>query len=267
MYLPRSLLSTLYLHLQQSHHPLSPSVLILVALEPDALAACRIFTNLLRRDYIQHKIQPIAGYKDLEAVGHDVIKPMMESQGGGGGVVVCLGVGGMIDLGEQLGIDTDETGSYSGIEVWVIDSRRPWNLGNVFAGMPITTEIDETGEEMVIPQPGIDGGKIQRGYKPGKGGIVVFDDGDIEEDLNAERDAFLALLDMPEVDEDEGSDGSDSEDEDEEDDSVAKAANPERKRKSWSDRDEEEDSSDDDRPAQRRKSNSVGCTCLCSRCS
>jgi len=258
MYLPRSLLSKLYLHLQKTHHPLSPPVLILVALEPDALAGCRILTQLLKRDYIPHKIQPVAGYGDLEKAGRDVIKPMMESQGGSGGVVVCLGVGGLVDLGGLLGIEAEgDENSYGGIEVWVVDARRPWNLGNVFGGMPTITQVDDAGEEVNLKQPGVSSGKIERDYKPGKGGIVVFDDGDIEEDMDTERDAYLALMDMPEIEENEDdSEGSDSEDEDEE--SASKNPEPGKKRKSWSDRDEEDESDEDeDRPKQRRKSNSV----------
>ena len=258
MYLPRSLLSTLYLHLQRTHHPLSPPVLILVALEPDALCGCRILTNLLKRDYIPHKIQPVAGYGDLQKAGENVIKPMMESQGGSGGVVVCLGVGGLVDLGGLLGIDAEgEESGFGGVEVWVVDARRPWNLGNVFAGEPTTEQVDEAGETITQKQPGVDGGKIERGYRPGKGGIIVFDDGDIEEELNVERDAFLALMDMPEVeDNDDESDGSDTESEDE--DAAPEDLRPGRKRKSWSDRVEEDESSDDDdRPRQKRRGNSV----------
>lgn len=257
MYLPRSLLSTLYLHLQRTHHPLSPPVLILVALEPDALCGCRILTNLLKRDYIAHKIQPIAGYGDLENTGRNVIRPMMESEGGSGGVVVCLGVGGLVDLGALLGIEAEgDESSYGGVEVWVVDARRPWNLGNVFGGLPTLPQIEQDGEMVDQKHPGVEGGKILRDYKPGKGGIIVLDDGDIEEELDAEREAYLALVEMPEVEDDgDESDGSDTESDDEE--SVPR---PGQKRKSWSDRDEDE-SSDDDRPRQRRKSNSV-CTVL-----
>ncbi|KAE8452660.1 hypothetical protein EG329_013919 [Mollisiaceae sp. DMI_Dod_QoI] len=251
MYLPRSLISTLYLHLQRTHHPLSPPVLILVALEPDALCGCRILTQLLKRDYIPHKIQPIAGYGDLEKAGRDVIRPMMENQGGSGGVVVCLGVGGLIDLGGLLGIDTDDESSYGGVEVWVIDARRPWNLGNVFGGHPTLPQIEEGGESIPQQQLGVDGGKLQRNYKPGKGGIIVFDDGDIEE-LDSEREAYLALVDMPEIEDDGGeSDGTDTESEA---DDKTEETRPGQKRKSWSDRDEEDESDeDDDRPRQRRR--------------
>ncbi|RDL35815.1 Uncharacterized protein BP5553_06427 [Venustampulla echinocandica] len=253
MYLPRSLIALLYQHLQRTHHPLSPPVLILVALEPDALCGCRILTQLLKRDYIPHKIQPVAGYGDLERAGQKVIRPMMESQGGAGGVVICLGVGGMVDLGSLLGVDSEEDETtYGGVEVWVIDARRPWNLGNVFGGIPRLPPAKDGSE---IKEPGVDSGKIQRNYKPGKGGIIVFDDGDIEEDLDTERDAYLALVEMPEVDDNgDDSEGPESESDDDVDDAEPR---PGQKRKSWSDRDQEgESSGDDDRPRQRRRSNS-----------
>lgn len=259
MYLPRSLLSKLYIHLQKSHHPLSPPVLILVALEPDALCGCRILTHLLKRDYIPHKIQPIAGYGDLERAGRDVIQPMMESRGGSGGVVICLGVGGMVDLGSLMGLETeDDASSYGGVEVWIVDARRPWNLANVFGGSPpiVPQEGEEAPRQSLI---GIDGGKIQPHYKPGRGGIVVFDDGDIEEEMENEKSAYLALLDMPEVPDDgEDSDGSDTdEDEDEHSESGYEKVQAGQKRKSWSDQLEEDESEDEDRPRQRRRSNMV----------
>ena len=214
-----------------------------------------MLAQLLKGDYISHKIIPIAGYGALEKTGRNEIKPMMESEGGSGGTVICLGVGGLVDLGTLLGIDTEgDEGSFGGVEVWVIDARRPWNLGNVFGGIPSIPQIEGV-KPASQKLSGLDGAKILSGYKPGKGGIIVCDDGDIEEELDTERDAYMALVDMPEVEEDGSNDGSDTESEDEElnpNDPL-----PGQKRKSWSDRDEEADSSDDDRPAQRRRSNSV----------
>lgn len=256
MYLPRSLISKLYVHLQNTRHPLSPPVLILVALEPDALCACRILTRLLKHDYIPHKIQPVAGYSDLEKAGRDLVVPMMESQGGSGGVVVCLGVGGMVDLGPLLGLEADgDESPYSGVEVWVMDAHRPWNLGNVFGGFPLEPSSEEASSYQSRSPIGINGGRIVRNYKPGKGGIVVFDDGDIVEELSTEREAYLALVDMPEIDDDDGDDLGDSDDEDDGDD--GEPAHAGQKRKSWSDGHDHEFSDDDERPRQRRRSNSV----------
>ena len=269
MYLPPALLSKLYLHLQSTRHPLSPPVLVLVALEPDALCACRILTRLFKHDYIPHKIQPVAGYADLARVGRELVAPMAVSRGGAGGVVVCLGVGGMSDLGTVLGLESeeeDDEGAFGGVEVWVVDAHRPWNLGNVFGGFPLEAEGDGEGPRgFVARQPvGVKGGCIERAYRPGKGGIVVFDDGDVEEGMEREREAYAALADMPDV-EDNGEELGDSDDDESDEEEVeeggeaAAVALPLRagkKRKSW-DFEDEDSEDDDDRPRQRRRSNSV----------
>lgn len=264
MYLPRDLISKLYTHLQNTRHPLSPPVLILVALEPDALCACRILTRLLKHDYIPHKIHPVSGYGDLERVGQDLVSPMMESRGGSGGVVVCLGVGGMVDMGTILGLETEgEESSFSGVEVWVIDSHRPWNLGNVFGGYPLEPTSGAVTSYQARAPSGVASGRVGNSYKPGKGGIIVFDDGDIEEGLKAERDAYLALIDMPDI-EDNGEPYGESDTESEgegEGEGEVEDHSPRsgKKRKSWSDRDDESSGEEDDRPRQRRRSNSVRC--------
>ncbi|KAI1881471.1 hypothetical protein JX265_000297 [Neoarthrinium moseri] len=255
MYLPRELISKLYAHLQNTRHPLSPPVLVLVALEPDSLCACRILTRLLKHDYIPHKIHPVAGYGDLERAGQDLVAPMMETRGGSGGVVICLGVGGMVDMGTILGLEVEgEESSFGGVEVWVLDAHRPWNLSNVFGGYPLEPEAEGLTSYQGRAPEGVASGRIERSYRPGKGGIVVFDDGDIAEGLNAERDAYLALVDMPDIDDDgvELYGDSDSESDGEEE----PAPKPGQKRKSWGDRDEESSDEEDDRPRQRRRSNS-----------
>ncbi|KAH7483546.1 hypothetical protein FOMA001_g6718 [Fusarium oxysporum f. sp. matthiolae] len=256
MYLPRQLISKLYVHLQQTRHPLSPPVLILVALEPDALCACRILTRLLKHDYIPHKIQPVAGYTDLEKAGRELVVPMMESRGGSGGVVVCLGVGGMVDLGPLLGLEPEgDDQPYSGVEVWVMDAHRPWNLGNVFGGFPLDPETEVSSSYQSRCPTGVNGGMIESAFKPGKGGIIVFDDGDIVDDMQTERSAYLELMEMPEID-DDGEDLGDTDDEDDDEnpnDIIPEPVRAGQKRKSWSDA---EDESDDDRPHQRRRSNS-----------
>ena len=257
MYLPRSLISKLYLHLQNTRHPLSPPVLVLVALEPDALCACRILTRLLKHDYIPHKIQPVAGYADLERLGKELVSPMMESNGGAGGVVVCLGVGGMVDLGAILGLEPEgDENTFGGVEVWVIDSHRPWNLGNVFGGFPLDPETAAATTFATRTPAGVASGRVERAYKPGKGGIIVFDDGDIEDDLTREKTAYMKLVDMPEV-EDDGEDLGESDDESEmEEDTQDSAVRAGQKRKSWSNSDDA-DSENEDRPRQKRRSNSV----------
>lgn len=180
---------------------------------------------------------------------------MKISEGGNGGIVICLGVGGLVDLASLLGLEDENNpeDDMSGVEVWVLDARRPWNLANVFGGQvfqPLSTD----NAAVVQHTPGVSKGCIQSSYRPGKGGIIVFDDGDIVDELSAEREAFYSLADMPEVDdmaEDSEEEDATPQDQDEDDDSHGSSQS--RKRKSWSDRDE---SDDEERPMQRRRSNS-----------
>lgn len=183
----------------------------------------------------------------------------MAQNGGAGGVVVCLGVGGMVDLGAVLGLEPEgEETTFGGVEVWVLDSRRPWNLGNVFGGFPLEPDMDRGSSYQTRTPIGVTAGRIDRAYKPGKGGVVVFDDGDIEDELGPQRNAYMALMEMPDV-EDNGVDLGDSDSEsEEEEDSFQSAPRAGQKRKSWSDPDEDDDSDEEeDRPRQRRRSNSV----------
>ena len=258
MYLPRELISHLYLHLVRTNHAQSSPVLILVALEPDALCACRILTALLKRDYIAHNIHPVSGYGDLARAGETQVRPMRIQNGGNGGKVVCLGVGGMIDVGVMLGLEAtgDNEDPTGGVEVWIIDARRPWHLNNVFGGKPPEVVLGEVNGNVRTKIPEVSYGRLHQSYRPGKGGIIVYDDGDIDEELAAERQAYFALEQMPDI-EDDGNE-SDESDTQSESHEPPGDARPSKKRKSWSDTDEEGDSEDEGgRPRQRRRSDSV----------
>lgn len=264
MYLPRALIAHLYTHLTRTHHALSPPVLLLVSLDPDALCACRILTALFRRDYIPHKIQPVSGYADFSRAGEELVRPMRVSEGGSGGVVVCLGVGGLVDVEALLGL---EEGGMGGVDVWVFDARRPWNLSNVFGTQSVAEEGGD-GQALVLQTEGVVKGRVSQQYRPGRGGIFVFDDGDIEDELKAEGEAYCALAEMPELgeDDDEALDESDDEgvaesetgDDDDDEERIPDSAQPGQKRKSSSQEDEDSESdADEGTPRKRRRSNSV----------
>jgi cell division control protein 45 len=156
----------------------------------------------------------------------------------------------------MLGIDAESEGegAFGGVEVWVVDAQRQWHLENVFGGAQRDGVLEDGSPGPIKQQPGVDNGKIGRGFKPGKGGIIVFDDGDIEEELGPERAAYFALDEMPAIDEREDDGESESE---EDEDTPMIEARPGQKRKSWSDREDDDSDEDDDRPRQRRRSNSV----------
>ncbi|KAF2436558.1 DNA replication initiation factor-like protein Cdc45 [Tothia fuscella] len=256
MYLPRNLISHLYAQLQKNYHLTSPPVLILVSLDPDALCACRILTALFKRDYIQHKIEPISGYGDLTAAGEKHVQPMRTTNGGSGGIVVCLGVGGLVDLEAILGLEADEEGNggMGDVEIWVVDARRPWNLSNVF-GMQSLGAIGAEGE-LVARVPGVQQGRITESYRAGRGGIVVFDDGDIVEQLGPQRDAYCALAEMPELGEDDEDLESTVFDSDNEEERVPDSGQEQRKRKSNSDAEDSDSEADEGTPRKKRRSNS-----------
>ncbi|KAK0910375.1 DNA replication initiation factor cdc45 [Friedmanniomyces endolithicus] len=263
MYLPRPLLPHLYSTLLNTLTPSSSPLLLLTAPTVDAICALRILTAQLKRDFIPHKVRPVGGYAELQKAGDEEVKGMMKTAGGEGGVVVCLGCGGGVDVGEMLGLtsdgeDVDGEGvegenAGHGVEVWVVDAHRGWNLENVFGGN-------------VAARRGVEQGKLLSTYRPrAAGGVIVWDEGDIETDLQAEREAYFALQGMPEITEEDLVAAEDDEDDVEEgaaeigdDDAVEPPSSQTRKRKASS-QDSNADSdidSADDRPARRRRSNS-----------
>ena len=297
MYLPRQLISHLYAQLLRSHHPLSPPVLLLVSLDPDALCACRILTTLFKRDYIAHKIQPVAGYGDLTRAAEEMIRPSMRKNRtdgiepgklgdeASGSVVICIGLGGLVDLKEVLvGEDLDEDfgqGQLDGIEVWVFDSKRPWNLENIFGSVPTTTlalsERDPNARS--IPHVnakaagqrsvrGIERGRVQKSYRSGRGGIIVIDDGDITEEMTEESEAYYALAEMPELNEQEDDDDEDDDGHEDNRTNVDGSADPNSRKRKHSaaqsfreyaneeDRENTSDLDDDIERPKRRRSNS-----------
>jgi len=200
MFIPRSLFSSAYSHLKSHAHPSTTSVLILCALDADSLCAARILASLLKRDYILHQIKPVAGYQDLEKVNETLVKGNEELR-----FIICLGMGGLVDLSAFL--ELSRGGGDDGVECWIIDGRRPWNLYNVYGG-------GKDGDDTVATRGGkVIGGRY--GVGDSVGGIKCFDDGDIAEEMEQEKGAFKALIEMPEVDDDSDSDSDDDDDDNE----------------------------------------------------
>ena len=261
MYLPRSQIAQLYTALLRTTHSHSSPVLILTALTVDSLCATHILTALFKRDYITHKVQPVSGYSDLQKAGQELVLPLTKHRGGEGGLVICLGVGGLVDLEQVLGLDGSSAQAAGGegedmmdhgVDVWVMDARRPWNLQNVFgSSAPTATTTTDVAGSLVV-SAGVEQGRLMASYRSGKGGVIVWDDGDIESDLSAEKEAFMELQRMPDINEDDlalaevGSDNGD----------APKSSQSRKRKANNQDTDEEDDSEDEDRPRQRRRSNS-----------
>ncbi|OZJ06275.1 hypothetical protein BZG36_00775 [Bifiguratus adelaidae] len=151
--------------------------LLFVSADVDSLCACRILQTLLKADFVAHKIVPLSSYADLDDADSSLIRGNDQLR-----CIIFLGCGGMLDLMETLSLQED-------VMVYVIDSRRPLHLHNIF----------------------------------GTAQVIVLDDGHIEADLSEVKTAFRGIefasdteSEEEEVLEDEGSEddthGEDNED-------------------------------------------------------
>ncbi|KAF3931346.1 hypothetical protein ABW19_dt0209622 [Dactylella cylindrospora] len=240
MHIPRHHFPTAYNRLKRSSSSTVPSILILTSLDVDSLCACRMLTRLLKSDYIPHKLHPVAGYQDLSKANAEFIVNNEDLK-----FLVLLGVGGLIDVAEFLSLR-------KGVECWVIESRRPWNLQNIFAG------------------PGGEGYSsiAKDGYVGEDGGVICWDDGDIGDFLKPEEEAFKGLIKMQEEVGDIEEWDTDDEEEDEDEEFAERRRNggygngvdedtpsstTSRKRRSPSDDDEDEEDGYSDEDRRRRK--------------
>lgn len=76
--------------------------------------------SLFRADDVIHQIKPISGYTDMEKTNELYIKDNDDLRS-----VILINCGALIDLTEFFTPNDLVT-------FYVIDSRRPWNLDNVF---------------------------------------------------------------------------------------------------------------------------------------
>ena len=125
------------------------SVLIFVAMDNDAVCACKMLCSLFKRDYIQHKVHPVVGYQDLFNANLDLVSENEDLK-----FVIMLGCGSQVDVMDYLDPPPRED-----VNVYIIDSHRPWNLDNA---------LSDTN-------------------------IFAWDDGDIEDDMGDVRMAYVNL--------------------------------------------------------------------------
>ncbi|GAM22092.1 hypothetical protein SAMD00019534_052670, partial [Acytostelium subglobosum LB1] len=96
------------------------TVLVLVARDCDSIAACKIFTDILKSDLISFNIKPVAGLDDLIDVNNTLMLDNEELK-----TIVMINCGGNIDI-ESLLTNLNENQL-----VYIIDSHRPYHRSNV----------------------------------------------------------------------------------------------------------------------------------------
>ena len=98
----------------------SCSVLILVALDPDAVCACKMLSSLLKGDFVPHKVHPIAGWADLQRANDTLVRDQEDLR-----FVVLLNFGSYFDPTQYLDVD-------DAAKIYIIDSHKPVMLENCY---------------------------------------------------------------------------------------------------------------------------------------
>lgn len=105
---------------EDAHKDGGCTVLILVAPDADAIAACRIVTSLLRSEFILYKVKPVYSYEHLHEIRGNLITENESLKS-----LILINCGGTVDLGTFLELPED------GLTVYVVDCHRPHNIRNI----------------------------------------------------------------------------------------------------------------------------------------
>ncbi|KAG6969890.1 hypothetical protein JG687_00002942 [Phytophthora cactorum] len=161
----------------------SCSVLVLVALDVDALCAAEILTRLLRADMLSYSLLAVRGYEDVLQARETRIRSADGTLRGGGELrsVIMLNCGAIVDVAKLLALPTH-------VKCYVLDSHRPIHLANIY---------DEHQQ------------------------IVVFDDGALALDEYPAFGPDLEVEDFEEEEEEEEDEESEGEEDDEESEGEA----------------------------------------------
>lgn len=130
-----------------------PVLIFTSAADPDAVAAARTLTALLKADLVRYELHPVAGYTELRAKfnklarGETSVDPR---------AVLCINCGALVDLETILGLnslehDPDSQGEVSDVRVFVMDSHRPFHLKNVNSARVVVFDDDDAIDDAAIP--------------------------------------------------------------------------------------------------------------------
>lgn len=174
------------------------SVLILVALDVDALCACEILTSLLKGDFLSYSLLAVRGYEDIVRVRETRIR---DAQGrerpSDVKSIVMINCGAIVNVMQLLALPEH-------MKCYIFDSHRPIHLANIYDANQQIVVFDD-GAQSIEDYPA-DGSDIDEDN---------FDPSDAEDDE-----------DDDEEDDDEGEEEADDVDEDEGEEEVDFGAKP-----------------------------------------
>lgn len=136
MLIPLNQLVEIYDEIRQNSLSRGCSVAILVSGDCDALAACKILTEMLHKDAIQYRVIPVANYTELEEKIASFTDPELKC-------LIFLNCGGSCDL-SQIGPEKN-------LISYIFDSQRPFWNDNIKSGYIklIDDAYEEQAEEEV----------------------------------------------------------------------------------------------------------------------
>uniref|UniRef100_A0AAV1UM09 Cell division control protein 45 n=1 Tax=Peronospora matthiolae TaxID=2874970 RepID=A0AAV1UM09_9STRA len=146
------------------------SVLLLVALDVDALCAAEILTRLLRADLVSYALLAVRGYEDVLLARETRICSADGVRRGDGALrsVIMLNCGAIVDVAKLLALPPH-------IKCYVLDSHRPIHLANIY----------DTDEQIVV----FDDGALAREDYPACGSDLEVEDFDQEEEEDEEDES------------------------------------------------------------------------------
>ncbi|DBA01874.1 TPA: hypothetical protein N0F65_006022 [Lagenidium giganteum] len=178
------------------------SVLILVAMDVDALCACEIVTSLLKADFLSYTMLAVKGYEDLKRIRYERIR------GPDGSIhnddlrsVILINCGAIVNVSELLALPPTA-------RCYILDSHRPIHLANIY----------DANQQIVV----FDDGAQSLDDFPADGSDIENDDFNVSDDDEDDDDE-----EEEEDDDVEDDEGTEEEDEGEAEVEFTPAAKPE----------------------------------------
>lgn len=126
-----------------------PVLIFTAAADPDALAAVRTLTSLLKADLVRYEVHPVSGYAmlrekfDVLVRGEAAVEPRS---------ILCVNCGAMVDIETILDLDGSNSDSPStDVRVFVLDPHRPFHLANVSSKNVIAFDGEDGFKEGEMP--------------------------------------------------------------------------------------------------------------------
>lgn len=107
-----------------------PVLIFTAAADPDALAAVRTLTALLKADLVRYEVHPVPGYRQLREKFDVLVRGASHVDPR---AVLCVNCGAPVDLDHILSLSAPSSSATDvpDVRIFVMDSHRPYHLKNI----------------------------------------------------------------------------------------------------------------------------------------